>query len=779
MPLTDDVQGPSAEELLSLPRLAPLVPMLYVAWTDGELTPEEISALATAARAQPWLDLRSTAVLARWLDPLNPPTPHVLAQVREHIRRLSVRLTHSNQQSLAELGAQLAEVAGGKDSLPAPMPELARTLAPVESALGVSGAEAVRTLIPKPALRLVEPLPPPTFRVEALRAVLDRTYPTERARMREWLQEPAFRYVDERDTAAYREQVLTWLKLLAGRGLGKLAYPDSETRDLGSFIAAFETLAFFDLSLVVKAGVHFGLFGGSIYFLGTERHRQEYLPKVASVELPGCFAMSELGHGSNVRDVETVARYDAARGEFVVHTPSELARKEWIGNAARHARMATVFAQLEVDGQSHGVHALLVPLRDAQGQLLPGVRVEDCGLKMGLNGVDNGRLWFDGVRVPRENLLDRFAQVGPEGKYTSSIPSASKRFFTMLGTLVAGRVSVACAALSAAKSGLAIAVGYAEERRQFGPVGKPEVRLLDYQSHQLRLLRPLATTYALDFALKYLVQRYRDRKEEDALEVEALAAGLKAYTSRHTTRTLQEAREACGGQGYLVANRLPSLKADTDVFTTFEGDNTVLLQLVAKSLLTGYRQRFEDDRVFAVMRLIADRAAGLVTDRNPFAVRRTGSEHLRDGDFQLRALRFREADLLASAARRLRNRLASGMDSFQAFNECQDHLLALAGAHVERVVLEQFLLGVAQVGDEGLRAVLGKLCDLYGLGCLMEASGWFMENDHLEGAKAKAIRQEVVKLCAELRPDALALIQGFGIPEQSLAAPIALGQLSP
>jgi acyl-CoA oxidase len=250
-----------------------------------------------------------------------------------------------------------------------------------------------------------------------------------------------------------------------------------------------------------------------------------------------------------------------------------------------------VFAQLEVNGERHGVHALLVPLRDERGELLPGVRVEDCGLKMGLNGVDNGRLWFNQVRVPRKNLLDRFAQVSPEGEYTSAITSASKRFFTMLGTLVAGRVSVACAGLSAAKSGLAIAISYGDERRQFGPAGAPEVRLLDYQTHQLRLLRPLATTYGLDFALKHLVKRYVGRTEEDAMEVEALAAGLKAYTTWHTTRTLQVAREACGGQGYLVANRLPSRKADTDVFTTFEGDNTVLMQLVAKSLLTGYRRQ--------------------------------------------------------------------------------------------------------------------------------------------------------------------------------------------
>ncbi|WP_224244442.1 acyl-CoA dehydrogenase family protein [Hyalangium gracile] len=776
----DESQGPSPQELLSLPRLAPLVPLLYMAWTDGELTHEEIRAMGAAARAQPWLDLRSSAVLARWLDPLSPPTPRALAQLREHIRRTAERLESSEQQSLAELGAQLAEVLGGKGSLPTSMAELARALAPLETALGLSGAEAVRTLVPSTPRAADTTGPAPSFSVDALRAVLERTYPAERARVREWLSAPSFRYVDERNTSTYREHVFSWLQQLAARGLGKLAYPDDLTKvDLGAFIAAFETLAFFDLSLTVKVGVNFGLFGGSIYFLGTERHHRDVLPKMTSLELPGCFAMSELGHGSNVRDVETVARYDTEHGEFVVHTPSESARKEWIGNAAQHARMATVFAQLEVEGESHGVHALLVPLRDEDGRLHPGVRVEDCGVKMGLNGVDNGRLWFDRVRVPRENLLDRFAQVSPEGEYTSSITSASRRFFTMLGTLVAGRVSVACAGLSASKSGLAIAISYGDERRQFGPAGAPETRLMDYQTHQLRLLRPLATTYALDFALKYLVKRYVGRKEEDAMEVEALAAGLKAYATWHTTRTLQVAREACGGQGYLVANRLPSLKADTDVFTTFEGDNTVLMQLVAKSLLTGYRQQFEDDRVFTVMKLIVDRASGALTDRNPFQSRRTGSEHLRDGDFQLRALRFRESDLLASAARRLRKRMGTGVDSFQAFIQVQDHLQALAHAHVERVVLEQFLAGVEQVVDPAVKAVLGKLCDLYGLGCLLDASAWFLENDHIEASKAKAIRKEVTRLCAELRPDAVALTRAFGIPDSCLAAPIGLGHPSP
>lgn len=774
---------PTAKELLSLPRLAPLVPMLYVAWTDGELTPAEIRMLGTAARAQPWLDLRSTTVLARWLDPLMPPAPHELALVREHIRSAARRLSLSPQESLAELGAKLAEVASEAQVLHPSLPELVSALATVEAALGVSGREAVRALVPSAAHepRRIGPCEPTSFAPEALRAVLDRTYPDVRSKVREWLEAPAFRYpTAPQDTHKQREQVFDWMKQLADQGLGRIAFPQgNETgADLGAFIAAFETLAFFDLSLVVKVGVHFGLFGASILFLGTERHHREYLPKVASLELPGCFAMSELGHGSNVRDVKTVARYDEKAGNFVVHTPTDSARKEWIGNAAKHGRIATVFAQLEVGGKALGVHALLVPLRDEQGRTLPGVRIEDCGRKMGLNGVDNGRLWFDHVRVPRENLLDRFGQVSAEGEYSSSIPSDGRRFFTMLGTLVAGRVSVACASLSAAKSGLTIAVRYADTRRQFGPPGADEVRLLDHQTHQLRLLRPLAKTYALDFALEHLVERYVKRTEEDAMEVEALAAGLKAYASWSATAVLQEAREACGGQGYLEANRLPALKADTDIFSTFEGDNTVLMQLVAKSLLTDYRQRFEDDRVYAVLKLIADKAAAMA-DRNPFAARRTDSEHLRDGDFQLRLLRYREEDLLASAAKRLRKRLTAGVEAFTAFNQVQAHLVALSQAHVERVVLEQFLLGVEKVQDAGLKTVLGRLCDLYGLSCLESASGWFQEHGLVEASKALAIRKEVVKLCTELRPDAVALVDAFGIPDTCLAAPIGLGHLSP
>src|ERR1700754_3424007 len=196
----------------------------------------------------------------------------------------------------------------------------------------------------------------------------------------------------------------------------------------------------------------------SVYFLGTEKHHVKYLKQIGTLELPGCFAMTETGHGSNVKGIETTATYDQAKQCFVIHTPNELARKEYIGNAALHGQMATVFAKLILNGKDYGVSAFIVPLRDPSGKLHPGVTIKDCGRKMGLNGVDNGVIYFDHVTIPQENMLDKFATVNAEGKFESPISSDNRRFFTMLGTLVGGRIGIPRSGLSAAKTGLSIAI---------------------------------------------------------------------------------------------------------------------------------------------------------------------------------------------------------------------------------------------------------------------------------------------------------------------------------
>jgi len=767
--------------------LLPFLPMVYVAWADGELSGEEIAAISARVEAVEGLDRRSRERLARWLDPAAPPPARELTAILRLIQRTAPELPPGRRVGLAELGMELAREAGGGGG-GAPAAEVRQALDDLEAALGVDGSEASRGVLaaerPRPRAAVDEPAPP--FDVAALRRLLDGEHREVRDEVRAILAEPAFAPRYGIPTAEYRELVLGWLRELARRGLGSLSFPPEAggRGDLGAFVAAFETLAFGDLSLVVEFGVQFGLFGGSVLELGSERHHRRWLPAIGRLELAGGFAMSETGHGSNVRDLETVARYDRETGEFVITTPNELARKDWIGNAAAHGRMVTVFAQLvlgesgsaggaDPEAETLGVHAFLVPIRDEAGAVLPGVRIEDCGEKEGLNGVDNGRIRFDGHRVPRESLLDRFAAVSADGEYSSPIPGAAKRFFTMVGTLVGGRISVTAAAVSAAKVGLAIAVRYGVHRRQFGPPGELERQILDYQSHQRRLLPRLAAAYAYHFAARRLARRFVERTDEDAREVEALAAALKAAATWQTVDTLQECREACGGQGYLSANRFGRLKNDTDVFTTFEGDNTVLLQLVARARLGEYGKRFGEMQVFHLVGDVLGRAAARLAEMNPVVVRRTDREHLRDPAFHLGAFRYREERLLATVARRIKHRLDDGMDSYDAFNECQDHLLALARAYAERVVLESFQAAVEAAGGE-LARPLADLCALWSLWRIEEDAGWFLENGYLEGAKAGALRAEVLALCAELRPAAVPLVDAFGVPE-ALLPPIAFG----
>ena len=628
----------------------------------------------------------------------------------------------------------------------------------------------------------------------SLRSYLDGPHRSVRDSVREHLAEHAgeLASVPSLGTDAYRDRVLDLLLGTTAQGHTSLALPKEYggDNDLGGFIASFETLAYGDLSLLVKCGVQIGLFTGAIQHLGTTQHHERYLADAAAGRLLGCFAMTETGHGSNVQALRTTATYDAGAGEFVIDTPDADARKDYIGNAARHGRMAAVFAQLVVGGRTHGVHCLLVPIRDTDGSVLPGVTVEDCGPKLGLNGVDNGRLGFDHVRVPRTALLDRYASVDAGGNYHSDIANPDRRFFTMLGTLVQGRVSIGGAAIGASKVAMTIAVRYAERRRQFGaPGAADEALLLDYRMHQRRVLPLLARTYALHFAQAELVDEFarvfaEDTGEHDRRALEARAAATKAIATWHATETIQTSREACGGAGYLAENRLAALKNDTDVFTTFEGDNTVLMQLVAKGLLTGYRDAFGRLDPLGTARFVAAQAVEIAVEKTALRAiverlrdavpGRSGGEPdagLRNDAYHRGMLRFREEHMLAGVARRLKRGIDAGDEPFEVFNRCQDHVIAAGRAHVDRVVLEAYLAAVEEAPDE-LRELLALVYDLYALSVIEGDRAWFLEHGRLSSERSKAITAMVNELCAQVRPYAAELVDAFGVPDPLVDVPM-------
>jgi acyl-CoA oxidase len=634
-----------------------------------------------------------------------------------------------------------------------------------------------------------------SLNVPALRAMLDGEHAAVRDQVREVLETPEFAPIAEIGRDEYRQRVFEQLRGLAEAGHTARAYPTKYggEGDVGGSIAGFETFAFGDLSLLVKLGVQFGLWGGAVLHLGTAKHHEAYLADTPTLALPGCFAMTETGHGSNVQDLRTTATYDDDAHEFVIHTPDEDARKDYIGNAAVHGRIAAVFAQLVVTGEKRGVHCLVVPIRDEDGSPLPGVTISDDGVKLGLNGVDNGRISFDNVRVPRDALLDRYAQVNEAGVYFSPIENANKRFFTMLGTLIQGRVSVGGAGISVAKVALTVAIRRSLTRRQFGPPdGDEEVTLWHYRTQQRRLMPLLATTYALHFAQEEtLAETHRafsadDYPDKERRQLETRAAALKATATWHARDTVQECREACGGWGYLAESRFAALKADSDVFTTFEGDNLVLRQLVAKNLLTDFQHELGDLNPIGMAGFIAEQVVDRIVERTALGELmgrladdilpgRAADPDLLDRELQLELFRWREEHLRGSAARRIRGGIDQGYDPFEVLIYCQDHVVDCARVHTERIVLEAFDNAVQRCEDPANKEVLNNLCSLYALWHVERDRGWFQEHGRLSSTRSKAVLKTVNHLLDDLRDHAEGLVEAFGVPEQQLKSVAAVG----
>lgn len=763
----------SAPLVKANPNLLVFIPVFYTVWSDAILTPSEVATLEGLIRSQTWLTEAERSLLLSKINPATPPGVDELISWRTAIEQVAGK--QSGKSTLTTLGTALASLQGD-GTISKELQQALPSIQKIESTLGLISHEAVFNFQSEHKTITAQQTTQQNFDVAAMTKILDGEYSELIRKVKTLISDPEFQYVGPGDLGIYRQRVLQWCKYLAEQGYGAMAYPKEYggRGDMGAYFTIMETLSYHDLSMVVKFGVQFGLWGMSVYFLGTEKHHIKYLKDIGSLELPGCFAMTETNHGSNVKGIETTATYNHQKGTFTIHTPNEYARKEYIGNAALHGQMATVFAKLIINDTDYGVSAFVVPLRNKKGKVLPGVTIKDCGRKMGLNGVDNGVIYFNHVEIPKENMLDRFASVNEEGKFESSIASDNRRFFTMLGTLVGGRIGIPRSGNTASKTGLTIAIRYGDQRRQFGPEGGTEVPILNYRTHQRRLMPLLANTYALHFALQYLTERFLNRKEEEMQEIEALAAGLKSFATWNTTATLQECREACGGKGYLSENRIEVLKNDTDIYTTFEGDNTVLLQLVAKSRLTEFKQEFANMNVFTILNYVADQARTSITEMNPITTRNTSDEHLLDPEFQQNAFRYRERDILTSAAKRLKRHIESGMDSFDAFNVCQHHLVQVGLAYIERVVLEQFITEIDRTKDAGCKKALKQLCDLFALNLIDRNKGWYLEQGYMEGGKTKAIRKMVNQLCWEVRQDAVPLVNAFNIPDACLSAPIAI-----
>ncbi|KAF0876556.1 acyl-coenzyme A oxidase-like protein isoform X1 [Crocuta crocuta] len=624
----------------------------------------------------------------------------------------------------------------------------------------------------------MEPAPDPGLGDSSLHRYLDGEFWSLKNELRRLLGgSPLFRHRYDLSLDEMRALTFQRVQFVMGLPLLKRAIQE-QAEKTKSFVSRSlvigEVLSMADMATAVKCGIIYWLFGGAVRNLGSPGHVTKWLQPLQEQRYTGMFAMTERGHGSNVRGIQTQATFDFCTQEFVIDTPCENAEKMYIGNAM-YGNYAAVFAQLIIKGRSQGPHCFIVPVRDENGSLYPGVTAVDMMYKEGLHGVDNGILIFHKVRIPRENLLDKFGAVAPDGRYHSPIKNKSARFNAMLAALTPSRLAVTFQAMGAMKLGLTIAIRYSHSRRQFGPKAKEEVKIIEHQTQTLRLMPHLATALALTFASRYagvLLDEdiFRGKELVDSRPLQALVAGLKAYSTWENVSCLQDCRECTGGMGYMMENRISGLKCDTDVFVTFEGDNVVMLQVVVRELLAQCIKQHQEKPLSTLFRNWAESGSDkLRTSFLAFDVDTVGNLA-----FLLKAVNFRERVLQRSLVARIHYKVTTKKeDFFSAWNSCLHHVASLSLAHIHRVTLEQFWLAVRSCPDQEDQALLMKFCLLYGTKLVFQERAWYLEHKYLTPMTSTRIRSQLLDLCDSVKDDALRVISAFNIPRTSLHAPIA------
>ncbi|KAF9910842.1 hypothetical protein EC991_005305 [Linnemannia zychae] len=461
---------------------------------------------------------------------------------------------------------------------------------------------------------------------------------------------------------------------------------DFESNPLKIF-AAHEVAGMIDQSMATKMTVQWNLFGGTILKLGTERHRA-LLAEVDSLESVGCFALTELGFGNNAVEMETTAHYIPETHEWDIHTPTIKGQKYWISNAAEDAKWAVVFAQTFVQDKNEGVHAILVRIRedDTNHTVSKGVVIQDMGVKMGCNGVDNGKLFFDHVRVPAENLLNRYSDVSQtNGRFSSSISS----------------------------------------RRGSQQHGKDT--------------------------------RHKE-DEDEAEEVVRLCCVIKPLITWNAERVATTCRERCGGQGYLSVNRFGDMIGYAHAGMTAEGDNSVLMQKVAKEQLALLQRQQQDNGKSLEQWFLQLAGKGVDVE---------SLEGL------LALLRLREAGIFYELGSALEAKLREGKSLFQVWmGEESDTIQSAAKAFGERMCFEQ-TLDIVRALDNGPRAILETLLRLWGLTLIETNLSWYLTRQLMNPQTGRLVPQRLREIVASVGGHSLTLCGILGVDERLLFAPIA------
>jgi len=517
---------------------------------------------------------------------------------------------------------------------------------------------------------------------------------------------------------------------------------------------------------------HYGLFLPTLLSHCSNEQRDWWLYRCFKMQIVGSYAQTELGHGSNVRGLQTTAVYDKSTKEFVLNTPTLRSIKWWPGALAKVSTHCALYAQLIIDGKEYGVHAFILQLRDENHLPLPGIQLGDLGPKLGDHANDTGYLILDNVRIPREYMLARHQHIDDDGNYTKAKTRKSNSKIHYTTMLNARGVMTRTASGNLARA-VTIATRYSAVRTQ-GFVDKSatsytsaENKILDYQVQRYRILKQLALAYCIKFTGSWLIESFDDLGSMDQGDIDSLpelaatSGGLKALCTYMASQGIEDCRKCCGGNGYLLSSGVAALAGDYVWQTTAEGDFIILMLFTAKFLLKKVEAARQGKPMQGPVSYLAPLKDSF--DQKP-PMAKSPNDYM-DLDFLSQVFEYSALRHVVRAEKDFKEAMKKHGNWDKAWKACGLVCMNAVKIHCLTFLYRTFKNKAKKVEDAACKSALSRLCALFATSNILDDS---LLSCNLAEGQWDMVKSAVIVLLDDLRPDAVAFVDAFDIPDRVL-----------